>query len=142
MFDMLNITSEVVVGQPLSLQLNSSAASYADLTGNNTGWCVQLVWPDGSSADLGLMADWSVRPGGVYSWRMTVSGSNLTQVRGGVAAGRNCDHLVSTENENRVMCLLQACAQILCNHLYPMQNLTHAEPRCCHFSTCRLASTR
>jgi hypothetical protein len=89
MFALLNPPPQQIAGQPLSLQLsmqiNNSAASFADFTGNSSGWRVQLLRPDNSSADLGLMADWisgaiGQVPSGVYQWNMTVLGINLTQV--------------------------------------------------------------
>jgi hypothetical protein len=70
----------MIAGQLLGLQLNSSAVSFASLAGNSTGWRVQVVRPDGSAADLGLMADGTVDPGNVYSWNLTVPGSYLTLV--------------------------------------------------------------
>jgi hypothetical protein len=79
-FDTLNLPSLLTAGQPLSLQLNSSVVSFAGLAGNSTGWRVWMYRPDGSTADLGLMADWAVAPGPVYKWNMTVPGNNLTQV--------------------------------------------------------------
>jgi hypothetical protein len=70
----------VVAGQPLILQLNSSAVSFSTLAGNSTGWRIQQIQPDGSAADLGLMADWTSGPDDTYAWNMTVPGSLLTLV--------------------------------------------------------------
>jgi hypothetical protein len=78
--DTLTLPSGMAVGQQISLQLNSSATDFASLAGNSTGWRVQLLRPDNSTAELGLMADWTVVPGPVYKWNMTVPGSYFTQV--------------------------------------------------------------
>jgi hypothetical protein len=80
MFDTLNPAPLLMAGQPLSLQLNSSAASFASLAASSTGWRVRMVRPDSSGFDLGLMADWVVWPGVVNKWNMTVPGSYFTQV--------------------------------------------------------------
>jgi hypothetical protein len=80
MFDVLSAPAQLLAGQPLSLQLNSSAASFASLAASSTGWRVQLVRPNNSSADLGLMADWATSAVGVYQGNITVPGSYLTQV--------------------------------------------------------------
>jgi hypothetical protein len=79
-FDLLNPQALLLAGQPLSLQLNSSAVSFASLAGNGTGWRVDMLQPNGSAVDLGLMADWMMSPGPVYKWNMTLPGSYLTQV--------------------------------------------------------------
>jgi hypothetical protein len=79
-FNMINASDPLIAGEPINLQLSSSVTNYASLAGNSTGCRVQLVRPDGSSVDLGLMADWAVVAGALYNWNMTVPGSNLTQV--------------------------------------------------------------
>jgi hypothetical protein len=79
-FGFLNPSPLLITGQPLSLQLNSSVVSFASLAGNSTGWRVWMYRPDGSTADLGLMADWTVAAGMEYRWNMTVAGSYITQV--------------------------------------------------------------
>jgi hypothetical protein len=76
----VNLPSLLMAGQPLSLQLNSSATDFASLAGNNTGWRVQLLKPDNSTTDLGLMADGAVWYNVVYKWSMTVPGDSLNQV--------------------------------------------------------------
>jgi hypothetical protein len=77
MFDTLRPPTRLMVGQPLSLQLNSSATTFAGLAGSSTGWRVMLVRPDSSMVDLGLMADWEAWPGVLSKWNMTVPGSNF-----------------------------------------------------------------
>jgi hypothetical protein len=79
MFGALDLPSLVMSGQPLSLQLNSSATDFASLAGNSTGWRLSLTKPDSSTVDLGLMADWDVWSGVVYKWNMTVAGSHFAQ---------------------------------------------------------------
>jgi hypothetical protein len=71
-----------MAGQPLSLQLSSSATAtdYPSLAASSTGWRVGLVRPDNSSADLGLMADWEVWEGAVCKWNRSVPGSFFQQV--------------------------------------------------------------
>jgi hypothetical protein len=73
-----------VAGQPLTLQLNSSivGTEFASLAASSTGWHVQLVRPDNSTSDLGLMADWEVWAGTVYKWTTSVHGSYVQQVGG------------------------------------------------------------
>jgi hypothetical protein len=80
MFGTLDLSSPVTVGQPLSLQLNSSATDFASLAGNNTGWRISLVRPDNSTAELGLMADWEVWSGSVHKWQLSVPGGNFLLV--------------------------------------------------------------
>jgi hypothetical protein len=80
MLSALNAPSQLFAGQPLSLQLNSSAASFASLAGNSTGWRLGVVRPDNNTADLGLMADWEVAAENVYKWNKTLPGSYLTLV--------------------------------------------------------------
>jgi hypothetical protein len=79
-FAFLNPSPLMIAGQSVSLQLHSGTDSFASLAGNGTGWRIQVVHPDGSAPDLGLMADWRVSPGGEFSWNFTVPGSYLTQV--------------------------------------------------------------
>jgi hypothetical protein len=78
--ELISPSYPLVAGQPISLQLSSSIVSFSSLKGNSTGWRVGLVWPDGLTADLGLMADWEVFAGVVYKWNMTLPGMNLTKV--------------------------------------------------------------
>jgi hypothetical protein len=80
-FDTLNYVSPAMVGQPISLQLNSSATDFASISSSNTGWRVGLIKPDKSRVDLGFMANWGVWSGIVYKWNMTVPGNQLIQVR-------------------------------------------------------------
>jgi hypothetical protein len=74
MFDALNPPAIQLAGQPLSLQLNSSAAEFASLASRGRGWRVGMVQPDNSMVDLGLMAVWEVWPGVVNKWNMSVPG--------------------------------------------------------------------
>jgi hypothetical protein len=80
MFGVLNAPLQLPAGQPLSLQLNSSATDFVNLASNNTGWRLGVTRPDNSTADLGLMADWEVGTGSVYNWNKTWPGSHLTLV--------------------------------------------------------------
>jgi hypothetical protein len=80
--DLLNPASFLMAGQTLSLQLNSSAiaSDFASLAASSTGWRVQLVRPDNSTADLGLMTNWEVWSSAIYKWNMTMPGSYFQQV--------------------------------------------------------------
>jgi hypothetical protein len=94
--DFLNLPSFVMAGEPLSLHLRSSVigTEFASLAASSTGWRVQLLRPDNSSADLGLMADWEVWQDSFYKWNMTVPGTFLQQVRSnGVRFDTYCNSL-------------------------------------------------
>jgi hypothetical protein len=79
--DMFNTGTPLVAGQPVNLQLNSSVTDFASLAASSTGWRVELLRPDNSSVDLGMMTAWEVWSGVVYKWSMIVPGYYTQQVR-------------------------------------------------------------
>jgi hypothetical protein len=86
--DTYNAPAQLVAGQPLTLQINTSTTYFGQLASLGTGWRVGLLRPDNSSADLGLMADWEVWQGVIYKWIMNVPGGYFQQVR-----KQGCDRL-------------------------------------------------
>jgi hypothetical protein len=109
-FSTLDPPSVLKAGELLNVQLTSTITDFASLAANSTGWRVQLVRPDNSTADLGLMADWEVWNDLVYTWNMTVSGGNLTQVRYarcGDPAAQDCPKRYGARCG--VICCIAAC---------------------------------
>jgi hypothetical protein len=78
--EIINITYPLVAGQLIDLLLSTTIVNYTSLTANSTGWRVGLLRPNGSSTDLGLMAQSTTLNGLVYRWKVTLQGSTLTQV--------------------------------------------------------------
>jgi hypothetical protein len=78
--ELVNPSYPLLAGQPMSLQLSSSMVDFASLAGSSSGWRVEVVWPAGTTTDLGLMASWEVFAGVVYKRNMTLPGSSITAV--------------------------------------------------------------
>jgi hypothetical protein len=79
---LINAPQEPQAGTEVSLQLNSTSVSFADLSAAGTGWGLTLKHPNGTETNLGLMqASSTVEEtfGTMYLW-VTQTPARLTQV--------------------------------------------------------------
>jgi hypothetical protein len=81
--EVINAPQEPQAGAEVSLQLNSTSVSFADLSAAGTGWGLALKHPNGTETNLGMMQASSTMAGPsgtIYSW-VTQTPVRLTQVR-------------------------------------------------------------
>lgn len=83
-FSFLMLPAVRQVGQAITLQLTSNATNFTALHANSTGWRVEMLRPNNTWVNLGLMQDGAVLPGlagPVHQWTLNITGEQLTLVR-------------------------------------------------------------